>query len=118
MAPNTFTSSPIYSKMVFTFTRYRLFAVDHTNDLYVDETFDSLEALIRKYGEQFQLTRRRCDSIRLKKNICRTKYKHIGIQEIDPDPYYMQNKLTNRSAEIRLRKRLFKELKKHHQNIK
>ena len=61
--------------------QYRFMALDCVKGEAYDETFPSLQKLVDKYGERFDITRRRCESIRRKSPLARKKYKHICIIE-------------------------------------
>lgn len=68
--------------------QYRFRAIDCTRGELVDETFLSLNALVEKHGAQFDITRRRCDSIRKRTRLACRKYKHMHIEEtyVKPPP--------------------------------
>lgn len=61
--------------------QYRFRAIDCTRGELVDETFTTLNALVEKHGKQFDITRRRCDSIRKRTRLACRKYKHMHIEE-------------------------------------
>ena len=60
---------------------YRFMAIDCVKGEAFDETFTTLQKLVDKYGERFDITRRRCESIRRQSPLARRKYKHICIIE-------------------------------------
>ena len=61
--------------------QYRFMALDCVKGEAYDEMFPTLQKLVDKYGERFDITRRRCESIRRKSNLAKRKYKHICIIE-------------------------------------
>ena len=61
--------------------QYRFLALDCVKGVALNETFPTLQKLVAKYGERFDITRRRCDSIRRKTDLANKKYKHICIIE-------------------------------------
>jgi len=62
---------------------YRLLAVDSINKCVIDETFETLDGMIAKYGKILKITRRKCDSIRKGTELAKRKYKHVCICEIE-----------------------------------
>jgi len=66
---------------------YRFIAVDCVKGEVFDETFPTIQKLVDKYGERFDITRRRCDSIRRHTKLAHRKYKHICIIESFRDPF-------------------------------
>ena len=63
-------------------TKYHFMAVDCRSYTLVDEVFDTIPELIEKHGKKFDLTARRCESIRRQLPIAFSKYRHIAIKEI------------------------------------
>ena len=63
-------------------TKYHFMAVDCRTCTIVDEVFDTIPDLVNKYGTRFELTARRCESIRRQLPIAFSKYRHIAIREV------------------------------------
>jgi len=75
--------------------KYRLLALDRVECCLIDETFDTLDGLVAKYGVNLDITRRKCLSIRNKTKLAENKYKHIIIEELVPEGYKCYSSASN-----------------------
>ena len=75
--------------------KYRLLALDRIECCLIDETFDTLDGLVAKYGVNLDITRRKCLSIRNKTKLAENKYKHIIIEELVPEGYKCYSSASN-----------------------
>lgn len=67
--------------------KYRLLALDRVECCLIDETFETLDGLVAKYGKNLDITRRKCLSIRQNTKLAQTKYKHIIIEQLVPEGF-------------------------------